>query len=422
MVFYNVDYEYVLINIMLIDNSLINIINGFIKADMFYDAKTRFIYETIVAQYDKDGVASLATIASKLTAFDPTEIAGLTNYIGSSENWEFYADTIKRMYSARKLKVDLLQKAETLNPDCVVDTIHELDSSLTSYMKYDNAKPVEVRDLCGELLKKVQIASQNKDPYLGYHTGWDNLSEILDGLQLGKLVILGARPSVGKTSFALQLASNLCKQNIPSAIFSLEMTANSLMTRLTSLESTIPIYSIQHGMCISSEKQINQLNLALTKIYEMPLKIFDEGVKNEKELISRIRVLAKTQGTKIFFVDHIGLVRHSNPSMKRVEQLDDITQKLLHIAQELNVTIICLCQLRRDAEGKKPCLNDLRDSGAIEQNADICMFLHRDRAEGEELFIPAEIIVIKDRDGACGTAKMDFYPGMTKFVESKVIA
>ena len=86
------------------------------------------------------------------------------------------------------------------------------------------------------------------------------------------------------------------------------------------------------------------------------------------------------------------------------------------------MTIICLCQLRRDAEGKKPCLNDLRDSGAIEQNADICMFLHRDRAEGEELFIPAEIIVIKDRDGACGTAKMDFYPKMTKFVESKGIA
>lgn len=422
MVFYNTEYEYALINIMLIDNTLINIINGTVKPDMFYDAKTRKIYETILTQYDKDRVANIATISSKLTAFSVAEIAELTNFVASSENWEFYADNIKRMFSARKLKVDLIQKAETLNPDSVIDTIHDLDTSLTSYMKYDNAKPVDVKDLCSELIKKVQAASQNTSPYLGFDTGWENLNSILDGLQSGKLVVLGARPSVGKTSFALQLASNLCKKKVPTAIFSLEMTASTLMTRLTSLESSIPIYSLQHGMCATSQQQLGKLNAALTTIYDMPLQIYDDGVKNEKELMSRIRVLAKTKDVKVIFVDHIGLVRHSNPNMKRVEQLDDITQRLLQLAQELNITIICLCQLRRDAEGKKPCLADLRDSGAIEQNADICMFLHRDRAEGEELFIPAEVIVIKDRDGACGTAKMLFYPKMTKFAEDKTSA
>ena len=415
---FNVEYEYILINIMFIDNTLIDNISGVVKPKAFYDAKTRRIYETIIDQYSKSQICSIATLCSQLKGIDPADIAELTNRTASSENWEYYADNIKRMYATRKLKVKLAEDSKNLNPENVLDTIHDLDSSLTDYMKYDDNKPVDVKDLCNEMIKQVQEAAKNDSPYLGYDTGFENLSGILDGLQLGKLVILGARPSVGKTSFALQLAGNLCKQNIPVSIFSLEMTAKSLMTRLTSVETGFSIYELQHGMCFS-QANITRLQGGLSRIYNMPLQIFDSGISNEKTLISQIRVQAKTKGTKVFVVDHIGLVRHSTPQMKRVEQLDDITQKLLHVAQELNVTIICLCQLRRDAEGQKPCLADLRDSGAIEQNADICMFLHRDRAEGNEMFIPAEVIVIKDRDGACGTAKMNFIPKKTKFEEIK---
>lgn len=413
---FNVDYEYILINIMLLDNTLIDIISGAVKPEAFYDAKTRRIFETIVTQFAKDKCCDIISLANQLKGIDAAEIASLTDKTGSTENWEFYVENVKKLYVTRKLKTILLEKSKNLSSDNVLDTIHELDSDLTGYMKYDTGKPVDVKDLCSQVVQDVQNASKNTNPYLGYSTGWDNLSGILDGLQTGKLVILGARPSVGKTSFALQMASNLCKQNIPVSIFSLEMTAKSLMTRLTSVETGFSIYELQHGMCFSMTN-INKLQAGLARIYNMPMNIFDSLIPNEKALISQIRVQAKTKGTKVFFIDHIGLVRHSNPMMKRVEQLDDITQKLLHLAQELDITIVCLCQLRRDAEGKKPCLADLRDSGAIEQNADICMFLHRERAEGNEMFIPAEVIVIKDRDGACGTAKMNFMPKQTKFEE-----
>ena len=143
----------------------------------------------------------------------------------------------------------------------------------------------------------------------------------------------------------------------------------------------------------------------------------DEGLRNENDLFSRIRYMAKMNGVKVFFIDHLGLVKHSNRMMKRVEQLDDITQQLLHLAQELDIAIIPLCQLRRDAEGKEPSLNDLKDSGAIEQNADVCIFLHHERSRGEEEFLEAKVIVSKNRDGACGFAEMNFYPKLTKFVE-----
>ena len=415
---FNVEYEYTLINIMLLDNTLIDIIAGVVKPKAFYDSKTRRIYETIVEQYAKDRYSNIATLCAQLKGMNPVDIAELTNRTSSTENWEYYADNIKRLYATRKLKVKLSEDSKNLTPDNVLDTIHDLDSSLNSYLKYDDNKPVDVKDLCNEMLTQVQIAAKSDARYLGYDTGWGNLSDIIDGLQSGKLVILGARPSVGKTAFALQLASNLCKQNIPVSIFSLEMTSMSLMNRLTSIETGFSIYELQHGMCFS-QANIAKLQGGLSRIYNMPLQIFDSGISNEKVLLSQLRVQAKTKGTKVFIVDHIGLVRHSNPIMKRVEQLDDITQKLLHLAQELDVTIICLCQLRRDAEGQKPCLADLRDSGAIEQNADICMFLHRDRAEGNEMFIPAEVIVIKHRDGACGTAKMNFIPKRTKFEELK---
>ena len=415
---FNVEYEYILINIMLIDNTLIDIIAGVVKPKAFYDAKTRRIYETVINQYDKDKCCNIATLSTQLSGMSVTDLAALTDKVYSTDNWQFYADEVKKMYAARKLRIKLAEQAKTLNSDNVLDTIHDLDSSLNSYLKYDDNKPVDVKDLCNEMLTQVQIAAKSDARYLGYDTGWENLSDIIDGLQSGKLVILGARPSVGKTAFALQLAANLCKQNIPVGIFSLEMTSMSLMNRLTSIETGFSIYELQHGMCFS-QANIAKLQGGLSRIYNMPLQIFDSGISNEKVLLSQIRVQAKTKGTKVFIVDHIGLVRHSNPIMKRVEQLDDITQKLLHLAQELDVTIICLCQLRRDAEGQKPCLADLRDSGAIEQNADICMFLHRDRAEGNEMFIPAEVIVIKHRDGACGTAKMNFIPKRTKFEELK---
>jgi Replicative DNA helicase len=416
-IFYNDEYEKIILNMMLIDNSVIDVISTQITDDCFYSALNREFYTAIKSDYMNNGVSNLITLQTRLPDVLPANIAALTNHIASSENWSFYVDELQKLYKTRSMKQLLLQSNEDLSPDTVNDVIANVDSSLTKCLTVGSNNATCVKELCSKLLEGVKAAAENKEPYLGYSTGWDKLSEILDGIQLGKQIIIGARPSIGKSSFALQLAGALAEQKIPVGYFSLEMQEMTLMKRLTSLKSGLTIGSISHGTCVRSQNQLVKLQVAVSKIYEMPLYIHDESLRNEKDLLSRIRYMAKINGVKVFFVDHIGLVKHSMPSMKRVEQLDDITQQLLHLAQELNIAIILLCQLRRDAEGKEPALNDLRDSGSIEQNADVCIFLHHERSKGEEEFLEAKVIVAKNRDGACGSSNMNFYPKLTKFVE-----
>lgn len=414
--FYNTEYEKYLLAIMLTDNSLIDIIGGKLTSEQFYDLRNGSIFNAICTTFAEDKCSNILNVSEKFSKDYSVYISSLTDLVSTSANWEFYVNEIKNFWLARKLKTDLQEKVSSLNKNSVIDCIHSLDSSLNSYMKFDNGHPSDMRSLCQELTEDITKNFKSPSKYLGIDTGWENLNDIIDGLQYEKLVIIGARPSVGKTAFAIQMAANIARQNISVCFFSLEMRAKVLFTRMVSQDCAIPISFIQHGIVTQTQSSLQRLNNSMTKIFNYPMRIYDDGIKSEKELLSRIRVEAKQNNTKVFFVDHLGLVRHSDRSMKRVEQLDEITDMLARTAKELGVTIVCLSQLRRDAEGKEPNLADLRDSGAIEQNADICMFLHRNRATGGEMSIPSKVIVIKHRDGACGTASMLFIPNSTKFV------
>ncbi|MCQ2086537.1 MAG: AAA family ATPase [Bacilli bacterium] len=412
----NESYERALLGCMLLDNSIIDEISHHLEKVAFCVYKNQAIYDQICTLYLENKHVDILALTQRCRNIDPSYIASLTD-IASSANYNFYLEEVKKLYLARDLKNEVVEKLSTLSSDNVIETIHSIDSQLTSYMTFEKTKPLSLKEMCVPFTEKLSEVMKTKPEYLGVDTGWKNLNDILDGLQSGKLAILGARPSVGKTAFALQLASNLCRNNIPTDIVSLEMSAQTLMNRMVSFETGIPIYYLTHGL-ITSSTMMGKLNVAMNRLFNYPMNIHDSGMENEQKLYSFIRTQAKLCGTKVFIVDHIGLIRHSNANMKRVEQLDEITDKLAHLAKELDVTIVCLCQLKRDAEGKEPTLSDLRDSGAIEQNADICMFLHRNRATGNETEIPSKIIVIKHRDGACGTADMIFYPKLTKFAES----
>ena len=417
MELFNYDYEKCLLAALIQDNTVGEIAIGQIQQEWFYDPTNVKLYKEICKELSEKkfcSIQSLATALPSLTSYI-LEVSGATF---SSSNWEFYAGELKRLYTTRSLKVFLKDSESNLNPQTVDDIVGNLDSFINDCLSSGGEETFDIKNLVGKFLAEVEENSKKDGRWLGVSTGWDNLSDIIDGIEYGKLMIIGARPSIGKSAFALQLASNLCKEKTPCAYFSLEMSAVSLMTRLVAVESGLPIYHIKHASQ-SNRQFYDKLNIALSKIYEFDLSIDDRRLRNEKELYSKIRYLAKTNGTKVFFVDHIGLVPYSNPMMKRVEQLDDITRSLLSLAQELGVTIICLCQLKRDSEGKRPTLADLRDSGAIEQNSDICLFLHRERATGSEIEIPTEVMVIKNRDGACGTADMLFIPQQTKFKEVK---
>jgi len=418
MDFFNLDYEKSLLSQMINCNEDGIIIADSVNSEYFYDKQNAMIFQEICDELKANKFCSLLSLVNALPSVSPTILSSIVGTTFTSANWSFYAGELKNLYIARQMKKIMGESLENLTPLNVSETVGYLDTFLTSCNDGNSLQATDVKSLTNELLEVIEKNSKISSMYLGLDSGWKNLSDILDGVQLDKLIVIGARPSIGKTSFSLQLASNLCENGASCAYFSLEMTRISLMMRLTSVKSGIPVSFIKHAISQNSSFY-SKLNIALSKIYEYQLYIDDSRLRNEKELYSKIRYLAKTKGVKYFFVDHIGLVPYSMPNLKRVEQLDDITRNLLALAQELNVSIIVLCQLKRDAEGKAPTLSDLRDSGAIEQNADICMFLHRQRATGNEEEIPTEVIVIKNRDGACGTAEMSFLPKQTKFIEKK---
>lgn len=408
-------YEKTLLGTMISDNTVIDMIQGKLSKEQFASYKHQKIYEQIVTQYTENKAVDIISVSQKLPNLPAAYIAEITD-LASPSNYEFYVDEIKKLYLARVLKNDLTEKLNNINPNTVLDTVHDLNSDLVSYMTLDKSKPTEIKDMCIPFVEQLQLPKKDDSLYLGYDTGWENLSTILDGVRTKKLYVIGARPSIGKSALGLQLIKNI-SQYTRTCMFSFEMPEEELMLRAVSLESGVPIYNLEHKLF--SAAQLQRVNDAVNRLWNTPMSIYDRPVENEKKLYSMIRVEAMTKGTKVFLVDHLGLIRHSDNTLKRFEQVHDITIHLHELAKELDVTIIVLCQLKRDAEGKKPVLSDLRESGDIEQDADVIMFIHRERAMDNEMEVPTSILVEKNRGGSCGEAKMTFLPRLTKFVEVK---
>ncbi|MBQ0112116.1 MAG: hypothetical protein KBT03_03210 [Bacteroidales bacterium] len=417
--FYNVEYEQITLGSMILYNECIDEVSTLVSSDDFYNLHYKKIFKELCNLYTKYGQASPAMICNACSDIPVTLISALTSNVVTSANVAFYANAVAKYSKKRKQREILAKQLEALdNGEDVDDNIASTDSAENKLMQTsNNESTVDMKSLVPSIVEMMQKNFEKTTPWLGYDTGWSNLNDVLDGLRDGKLIIIGARPSMGKSAFALQLAANLCKSNVNTTFFSFEMDYLELGTRLCSLESGVPIPMIEHGFAAKDMSMMGKLNNAFARIYEYPFSIIDTPLKTEKELFAKIRTQAKN-GTKAFIIDHIGLLHHSDDSLKRYEQVGDITIRLHHLAKELGITIIILCQLKRDSEGKKPNLADLRESGDIEQNADVVMFIHRNRAQGGEISIPTEILVEKNRGGQTGIVKMNFLPNQTKFVEA----
>ena len=200
-------------------------------------------------------------------------------------------------------------------------------------------------------------------------------------------------------------------------LFSLEMTKKEIMRRRAAAFSNVPIRNIKSGLLSSAQGA--RINNFCQKLFDTDMLIYDSATIgfDFNELVARIRIHAK-QGYKVFFIDHIGLLEYSDGTgLKDFEKMSQITKRLKKMAATLDIVIIEICQLTRDAEGKEPQLNSLRGSGSIEQDANIVMFLHGERQQNNELTLPRKLLVVKDRDGSCGEINFEFTPSTTKFQE-----
>ena len=417
--FYNEEYERVLIAAMLLDNEIIDSVKSKVSAECFHNPKYRLIFETIINQYVENGCSNTLTLIDKLNKINPVEIAELSNATVSSANWEFYARKIKNLSTTRVMKREINSLFETLDGDNVEEVINEANSKLSSYIGSGDNNGVDAKNMCVDIPEKMLETYKrykSGQTLLGYDCGYEELNNILDGFQTGTFYIIGARPSIGKTAFGLNLINNLCKNKIPSTIFSLEMSYEKLFYRLSSQVSGIPTRKIEKGLCFATRGGMARFQNAMRTIFEYPLCIYDEGVDVDTVLYSKIRMEAKVKGTKVFLIDHLGLVQSSNTSGNRYVDVGKITATLHKMVKELNVCIILLCQCGREAEGKEPTLSLLRESGNIEQDADVVMLLSRKR-DMNEANVPTKVIVAKQRDGSIGEVDMTFQLPFSRFRE-----
>lgn len=342
--------------------------------------------------------------------------------VPTSANVEYYAKIVKDS-SIRRSLLKIAAELTSQSHDESIDSrelIEEAERKIFDIT--DNQQTGSYRganEIINETIAAIEKLYHTKNSYTGIPSGFPDLDNMTSGFQRAEFIVIGARPSVGKTAFALSMAANMSiKKSVPIGFFTLEMSAQALMQRLVSSEARINSRNLRTGFLKPSD--FYNLTEAAGRIYEAPLFIDDTPNIKLLDLRAQARRMRSKEGVEALFIDYIGLIEPENKgNVPRHEQVAEISRSLKSLARELDIPIISLSQVGRQSEGKAPTLADLRESGSIEQDADVVMFLHRERESGkdgeQQTSVKTELIVAKQRNGPVGTIEIAFIPHYTKF-------
>lgn len=289
----------------------------------------------------------------------------------------------------------------------------------TSFEKSNESACVyEVKDLLIETLDILE-ARYDKDALTGIPSGIKRLDLITNGFQKQEMTILGSRPSIGKTAMALSMIQHIAvEKKIPCGFFSLEMSSKMINQRLLSQVSRVPGAKFCTGLF--NMRNFKKLQDAASLIHKAPLYIVDQPNMKLLDLRAIARRLVAERDVKIIFIDYIGLIETENKDAPVYEQQSEVSKSLKALARELDIPIVGLCQLARSVEGEQPSLSQLRDSGSIEQDADVVILLHRGRSKKHKLTQNAKLIVAKHRNGVTGYMDIVYFPDYTKFEDNAI--
>lgn len=420
----NIDGEKALLGSILIRPDSLNEIIDLITPDAYYADKHRTIYKTMLELVGKGDPIDLLTLSSRLKEKNQLDIAGGASYLGelvnsvpSSSHIRHYADLIHNKFMLRNL-ISAAEYISGLGYD-EEELIEELlDKAQKKIYEATNAssthKFVELKDILGEAWERMEMLHQTKGTLRGVPTGFKGLDDMLSGLQKSDLIILAARPSVGKTSLALDIARQAAtNHNIPVGIFSLEMSSQQLTDRMLAAASRVDAWSLRTGN-LKLDEEFARVRDSLDQLSKAPIFIDDQPGNNFLKMRAVARRLKNERGLGLIVVDYLQLmVPHQARNVESmVQQVTEISRSLKTLARELDVPVLALSQLSRAVEqrGGKPRLSDLRDSGSIEQDADVVMFIHREdkNKEGSDRRNIAEIMIEKHRNGATGSVELFF--------------
>ncbi|MEW6549182.1 MAG: replicative DNA helicase [Spirochaetota bacterium] len=425
----NPEAEQACLGALLLDPEALGTVVRYIRAEDFYQNAHGEIFTAIVALNEKGQKADIITITEEMRQAGTLEkvggpgyIANLTSTTPSSANVEYYARIIQEMATRRNLiklsaQVSSLAGDDTTETGIILDEIQAKIFEITQSRK--TATYHSIKDLIPEVITTIEQLSNNPNAFSGIPSGLSDLDAMTSGFQNSEFIVIGARPSVGKTALALTIASHVAiDRRTPAAFFSLEMSEHSLMNRIIAAEAQVQGDKIRTGRLSSAD--LLSLMDAAGRIYEAPLYIVDMPNMKLLELRTMARRLVLERQVKIIFIDYITLITHENADLPRWEQISSISRSLKALARELQIPVVALSQLKREAEGKQPNLADVRESGSIEQDADLILFLHRERemnktADQRSEQIETELIVAKQRNGPIGKAMIWFKPSYAKF-------
>ena len=433
------DMEKAVLGALMIDKDAYLEVCDLLRPESFYEPRNQMVYEAIQQLSMEESPVDVLTVVDKLEKIGnlnevggPGYIAELSSMVVTSANIEYHANVVAEKYLSRQMAhyVSIIGKKTFDETYDIKDVIQEADSLLLEISQKSVKKDYSVlAPIVNQAVKIVEAAYANKGGLTGISTGFYKLDDMTCGWQKSDLVIIAGRPAMGKTAFALSLAKNIAvDQKIPMAFFSLEMTSVQLANRLMANNCQIEGHKLLSGQL--KRDDWDRLDRHLNSLLEAPLYIDDtEGIP-VMELRTKIRRLVKEHHIELVMVDYLQLMTASGMRYNnRQEEISLISRALKGMAKEFNIPIIALSQLNRGVdtregpEGKRPRLSDLRESGAIEQDADMVIFLHRPEYYGlpqsEDGSIDyrgkAEVIISKHRKGAVGIIMMDFKGEYTRF-------
>src|SRR3989338_2453368 len=430
----NKEAEQSVLGSLLLDRDAVIKIADLITADDFYEDKHKVIYLAILALYDERSSIDILTVSNKLDEGHSLDKIGgmsylttLVNSVPSSAHIVHYANIIRRKGTLRRLisaSTDIvgLGYQEDLDLESLLDQAEQKLFSVSQ--KYLKQNFIALSEILHETFDRIDELHREKGKLRGVPTGFTDLDNKLGGLQKSDLVILAARPSMGKTSLALDIVRQVAmNENKAVAIFSLERSKDQLVDRLLAAEADVDLWKMRTGKLndLGPDNDFERIGHALGRLSEAPIYIDDSGAVNIMELRTKARRLQSEHDLDLIVVDYLQLMQGRNTE-NRVQEVSEISLSLIILAKELNVPVLALSQLSRAVEqrggDKKPQLSDLRESGSIEQDADVVMFIYRDEMySGKDSKKPhiAEILIRKHRNGPTGDVELFFDAEKTSF-------
>ena len=400
----------------------------------FYTHAHRLIFNSIVSLEAESQPVDLVTVRDLLDKREKLDAVGGLGYLdqlvrntAGTANLVTYAGIIRersilrQLISAGNKIIETSYSPNDQQPREILDQAEKIIFDIAQNHAGNSSSFQSAKELVAITVDKIEELIQTKGALTGMNSGFTDLNEMTSGLQRSDLVIVAGRPSMGKTSFAMNLVENVVREdNLPVAVFSLEMPAEQLIMRFLSSLSRVSIKSIRSGQL--SQTDIDTLSSSSRILGDLPIFIDDTPGITTLEIRSRARRLARSMDGKLgmIVIDYLQLMQGTTTTDNRVAELSNMTRALKMLAKELNVPVVVLSQLSRNPEqrpNKRPIMSDLRDSGAIEQDADVILFVYRDEVYNEDSpdKNTAEIIIAKQRNGPIGTVRLSFFGEFTLF-------